>query len=232
MITKTHKNLIITAIVLFIILIILSLHWIKVLNKAHSTFEDYYAFRGCTELVERTDTYGVCKLKSGTTIKIVKFSDKWYLDGDLPYGAKVTNDTNTQNTNQTTQLEYTNTDYGFTFMLPASWQGYTIVADKWEGNTIDTDVSQKMSGPKILIRHPLWTTDNQRQDIPVLIFSLSQWDLILAEKLSVSAAPIPPSELGRNAKYVFALPARYNFAYQTGFEEVQKIIEGKPLKGF
>ncbi len=56
-----------------------------VLKKAHSTFEDYYAFRGCTELVKKTPDYGICKIKSGITIKIVKYNNKWYLDGDLPW---------------------------------------------------------------------------------------------------------------------------------------------------
>lgn len=56
------------------------------LNVAHSTFENYYAFRGCQTLVDRTDTYGDCKLADGSTIKIVKYNDKWYLDGDLPWG--------------------------------------------------------------------------------------------------------------------------------------------------
>lgn len=55
------------------------------LRKAHSTFENYYAFRGCVKLIQKTNTYGICKTSSGQTIKIVKFKDKWYLDGDLPW---------------------------------------------------------------------------------------------------------------------------------------------------
>jgi len=55
------------------------------LGKAHSTFENYYAFRGCVELVIKTNDYGVCKTKSGQTMKIVKSHGKWYLDGDLPF---------------------------------------------------------------------------------------------------------------------------------------------------
>lgn len=51
---------------------------------AHSTFENYYAFRGCETLVDRTDTYGHCKLADGSTIKIVRIDGKWYLDGDGP----------------------------------------------------------------------------------------------------------------------------------------------------
>ena len=56
------------------------------LKKAHSTFENYYAFRGCTQLLERTNDYGLCKIASGQTIKIILFDGKWYLDGDLPCG--------------------------------------------------------------------------------------------------------------------------------------------------
>ncbi len=52
--------------------------------KAHETFEGYYAFRGCAQLIEKTDTYGICKTTSGDTIKIVKYNNEWYLDGDLP----------------------------------------------------------------------------------------------------------------------------------------------------
>ena len=62
-----------------------------------------------------------------------------------------------------------------------------------------------------------------------MIFTKAQWKAIKAEKVAVSAAPIPPSKLGENSKYVFALPARYNFAFPAGYEEVDKIMEGKPL---
>ncbi len=54
------------------------------LKQVHSTFENYYAFRGCTTLVEKTDTYGTCKTSSGETIKIVFVGGKWYLEGDGP----------------------------------------------------------------------------------------------------------------------------------------------------
>ena len=53
-------------------------------DNAHKTFESYYAFRGCVQLIKRTDTYGICKTNTGQTIKIVTFQGKWYLDGDLP----------------------------------------------------------------------------------------------------------------------------------------------------
>lgn len=133
---------------------------------------------------------------------------------------------------QTETFEYVNTQYGFNFALPASWEGYSIINQNWEGNMIGVKTGGSIKGPEVLIRHPLWTIANKRQDIPIMVFTLLQWDLIQKEKLSLGAAPIPPSELGSNANYVFALPARYDFAFTTGFEEVESIIAGNPLRAF
>ena len=55
-----------------------------ILRKAHGAFEDYFTFRGCVELLDRTDTSGTCKTSTGEILKIVKYQNKWYLDGDLP----------------------------------------------------------------------------------------------------------------------------------------------------
>jgi hypothetical protein len=54
-------------------------------EKAHSTFENYYAFRGCEQLLTRTADAATCRLGSGNTITIVRFRGRWYLDGDLPF---------------------------------------------------------------------------------------------------------------------------------------------------
>ena len=70
--------------VILCIIIISGIYWIIYLNIAHSSFDNYYNFRGCKELINKSDDYGFCKLASGETIKIVKFQNKWYLDGDLP----------------------------------------------------------------------------------------------------------------------------------------------------
>ena len=70
--------------VLLIILMACGAYQFFLLQKAHSTFDNYYRFRGCVELVEKTDTYGTCKLSSGQVIKIVAINNKWYLDGDGP----------------------------------------------------------------------------------------------------------------------------------------------------
>lgn len=79
------------------------------------------------------------------------------------------------------------------------------------------------------IRHPLWTAASKRQDIPILIYFLAQWNALSKEEFNMGAAPIPPSELGRNAAYVFALPARYNYAFPAGYQEVEQILQGNPL---
>lgn len=69
-----------------ILIFIFGISQVLYLRKAHSTFENYYAFRGCVQLLEKTLDYGTCKLKNGQTIKIVKFDNRWFLDGDLPCG--------------------------------------------------------------------------------------------------------------------------------------------------
>jgi hypothetical protein len=133
----------------------------------------------------------------------------------------------------TPTIEYRNKQYGFCFALPESWKGYSIVMDEWSGfnNSGPQGYQVVEHGPLISIRHPLWTKENPRQDIPIMVFTRAQWDSLEKDDFHIGAAPIGPSELGRNRTYVFALPARYNFAFPTGFEEVDQIIQSKPLHG-
>lgn len=129
-------------------------------------------------------------------------------------------------------IVYENTQYGFRFTLPNNWKGYSVVTDKWDGLSIaDSQVESVVeSGAKISIRHPEWTSEQPRQDIPILIFTVDQWNELQQEKFHIGAAPIGPSELIRNDKYVFALPARYNFAYPEGYQEVEDIITSNPIQ--
>jgi hypothetical protein len=127
-----------------------------------------------------------------------------------------------------TSLTYDNTKYGFKFTLPLSWTGYTLVNTTWQGRNGATGKVVE-TGPLISIRHPLWTAANKRQDIPIMVFTISQWNQVISEKISLGAAPFPPSDIGRNAPYVFAIPARYNYAFPTGYQEVDHIIQSKPL---
>jgi hypothetical protein len=137
----------------------------------------------------------------------------------------------TKNSTATKQLVYENKQYGFSFSLPAGWKGYRILSEQWSGGVLDEKgVKQKSeSGPLIKIRNPQWTEQDPYQDIPIMIFTQSQWKLVESESLAVSAAPIGPEEIGRNATYIFALPARYNFGDAKGQDEVSDILQGKPL---
>lgn len=135
---------------------------------------------------------------------------------------------------QATSTEYKNTDYGFAVALPLSWKGYSVVSDTWKGYSLDKPqgATPDETGPLLSLRNPLWATSSPRQDIPIMVFTLAQWKLLTENKIHIGAAPINPSELSRNEKYVFALPARYNFAYPLGYEEVEAILQTKPLHGF
>lgn len=130
-------------------------------------------------------------------------------------------------------LTYDNSEYGFAFSLPTTWKGYSVVPDTWSGYASgergDTLVEK---GPLLLLRHPLWTKEKPRQDIPIMVFELHQWDALQQDAFHIGAAPIGPRELDRNSRYVFALPARYNFAFPEGYEEVETILSGDPLRAF
>jgi hypothetical protein len=128
-------------------------------------------------------------------------------------------------------IEYRNKQYGFCFCLPQGWRKFSIKIDQWKGysNGPEGDaVTQR--GPLISLRHPRWTQANPRQDIPIMVFTLTQWASLQREDFHVSAAPIGPSELGRNRRYVFALPPRFDWAFPTGYEEVEQILSASPLR--
>ena len=130
-----------------------------------------------------------------------------------------------------TPLVYQNTEYRFTVALPQSWKGYTVVSDTWEGLSVESG-AVTATGPLISIRHPKWTTAEPRQDIPIMIFTIAKWDALQKEEFHIGAAPIPPREVARSNSYVFALPARYNYAFPTGYEEVETILTGNPLRAY
>lgn len=131
----------------------------------------------------------------------------------------------------TNSIVYTNNELGFNFNLPETWKGYTVANTIWEGNPLKTGIT-KQTGNKLIIRNPKWTIDTPYEDIPIMVFSLKQWDSYNAEDFSVSAAPVTATELGRNNVYVFALPPRWNFDNRQGYEEALSIVQSKPLKAF
>ncbi|OGN19890.1 MAG: hypothetical protein A3I32_03320 [Candidatus Yanofskybacteria bacterium RIFCSPLOWO2_02_FULL_45_10] len=126
-------------------------------------------------------------------------------------------------TNQTT-IEYKNTEYGFSLALPATWKGYAVTKSNWRGESIDpANPGATYQGPQLTIKNP---KGEQWQPVPILVFTPEQWQLVVEEKLSVSAAPIGPSKLGQNTKYVFALPPRWvGFTDFLGQEEALVITK-------
>ena len=133
---------------------------------------------------------------------------------------------------ETESIVYENTEYGFSFSLPKGWEGYSLVSSEWEGLAAGADSGEKIveTGTVISIRDPRWTSETPRQDIPIMVFTLEQWNALQSDEFHIGAAPVGPAELGSNNKYVFALPARYNFAFPEGYEEVESILQGNPLK--
>ncbi len=172
------------------------------------------------EITSVEKTKGGSAATRPVTLTVKKINNHWLID-EATAGAYDAPQT----------VYYQNTQYGFGFSLPSSWRGYTIVTDQWVGNTVGdaTGSVQAVTGPLLSIRHPQWTAQNPRQDIPIMILTIAQWNDLQQEKFHIGAAPIGPRELGRTQTYVFALPARYNFAFPLGFEEVETILNGNPL---
>lgn len=184
--------------------------------------EDTYQITG--EIVEITsieEANGGVFAKQDVVFEVIKSGKRWLID-TATIGVE----------EEISSIVYEDTSYGFRFSLPKSWQGYTIVSNQWEGLSLGDSNGEKVieTGPMISIRHPEWTEENPRQDIPIMIFTLAQWNSLQQEGFHIGAAPIGPTELGRSSKYVYALPARYNFAFPVGYEEVEKILEHKPLQ--
>jgi hypothetical protein len=80
------RRIILLLAVIILLGIVFGIYQVFYLRKAHSSFENYYVFRGCIQLIKKTQDYGICKISSGQMIKIVKFDNRWFLDGDLPCG--------------------------------------------------------------------------------------------------------------------------------------------------
>lgn len=184
--------------------------------------ENAYKVKG--EIIEITSTEkvnGGTAAKRPITLAVKKIGNRWLIDA-ATLGAY----------EETNSIVYRNTEYGFSFSLPQSWKGYRIITDKWEGLAIGGPQGEEAieTGPMISIRHPQWTSSNKRQDIPIMVFTLTQWNSLQQGDFHIGAAPIGPSELGSNTRYVFALPARYNFAFPTGYEEVENILQSNPLQ--
>jgi hypothetical protein len=136
--------------------------------------------------------------------------------------------TTTKNRPSDLPVIYHNAKYDFTFFLPASWQGYSVLIQQWDGenylSTEDKDVIVG-HGAIIILRYPQWKANKPYQDIEILFFTRSQWDALKHGKLwpSLYAGGVM-DELWHNHKYVFAMSSRYNWGELKGSEEVAGIV--------
>jgi hypothetical protein len=188
---------------------------IDILRMEMSDKNQYTVYGEVIEVTSVELAKGGAAAKRPVTIVVQKVNDRWLISG-VTIGEY----------SQRGPVVYENTQYGFRFYLPKTWKEYSIVEEQWKGTNNGETVE---TGPQLLIRHPDWTQEAPRQDIPIMVFTLEQWNALQKGNFSVSAAPIGPSKLGSNSVYVFALPARYNYAFQIGFEEVEEILKGNPL---
>jgi hypothetical protein len=128
---------------------------------------------------------------------------------------------------------YKNSKYGLRVKLPRSWKGYKVTIRRWGGGGTGANGEELVEqGPEIVIQHPKSTEDLPRQDIPIMVFTMHQWEQVEHGPLIVSAAPIGPGELARSCRYVFALPPRYNYADVEGIDEVNMILDSDAVQAF
>lgn len=119
---------------------------------------------------------------------------------------------------------YQNDTYGFNIIFSPEWEGYTIIRGNWMGTLLKD--SGTVTGPMITFRNLNWKEADHWQDIPIMVFTPEVWKLIENEEISLGAAPIGPSEIGRNSKYIFATPARwYGFTSDKGQDEAVAIVK-------
>src|SRR5215472_9143033 len=65
--------------------------------------------------------------------------------------------------------------YGFCISLPESWRGFSVVEDRWKGFNPRGEGPLVTGGPLVRIRNPRWTENDRHEDIPIMVFTLEQW---------------------------------------------------------
>lgn len=136
-------------------------------------------------------------------------------------------DSNATNHLSDLPLRYHNAKYGFTFFMPASWKGYSVLMQQWESNLSSADYQTVIGmerGPMIVLRNPQWKASEPKQDIPIVVFTRSQWELEIKERIHIGAGG-SVKEIAHNAKHVFAISTRFDWGELKGFEEVRRIVD-------
>lgn len=129
---------------------------------------------------------------------------------------------------ETSKLMYKNQKFGFEFELPSEWRGYSVTEE-----SITNAAGNEAYGTLITVHDPRSMNAPQPLYVPIAIFTTAQWEKWVATNFDgyPTAAPIGPTERGRNNQYVFATPPRFDFGFdELGYKEVNDII--LTLKGF
>jgi len=143
--------------------------------------------------------------------------------------------TNPQNQPADLPLRYHNAQYDLTYFLPASWRGYSVLIQQWDAPLHSADyqtVVGKERGPIIVLRNPHWNAGDRYQDIPIMVFTRSQWAAEEQERFFPYACGTIET-MWHNREYVFGIYDRYqdmdiqsNGGVEVkGAEEAEDIIE-------
>ena len=120
-------------------------------------------------------------------------------------------------------VRYDNAQYGLRLYLPADWKGFSVLTNQWVGQPVDP-ANSVAHGSVMVLRHPLWTTNSPREDIPIMVFTRKQWEEDHAEKFIIEAGGLD-EEVSHNGSYVFAIWSRFTFDELPGSEEAGKTVE-------
>jgi hypothetical protein len=125
-------------------------------------------------------------------------------------------------------LRYHDGKFGFTFYLPESWRGYSVLHKQWQGQTYipahDTNITVTR-GPVIVLRHPQWKASEPHQDITFLVYTRKQWDGERQGKFSSTYyAGGTMVEMWHSPKYVFTMSTHDGKAELKSWREVNEIV--------
>jgi hypothetical protein len=85
------------------------------------------------------------------------------------------------------------------------------LTEHWDGETYLPAKGKDVvlaRGPIIVLRNPLWKTNDLCQDIPIHVFTRQQWDDIKLGDYNAAGAGGVIYELWHNDKYVFGIHSR------------------------
>ena len=125
-------------------------------------------------------------------------------------------------------LRFYDSKTGFTFYLPETWRGYSVLHNEWQGQTYLPAKDENLTvtrGPVLVLRHPHWAPTKMYQDITLVVYTRSEWDEEKQGKFSCTYfAGGTMVELWHNHNYVLAMSTHEGKAELEGWQEVNQIV--------